>query len=91
MKALREFNTRLERSEAAAPRDYDTLEGLLPKLKRDLAQEFPQRLGQYARRRAARKDPGLLRDAVRRIEQFKANADADLASTSARRNGEPGG
>jgi ATP-dependent exoDNAse (exonuclease V) beta subunit len=36
VQALRDFLVRVQRAEATSPRDYDTLEGLFPKLRREL-------------------------------------------------------
>ncbi len=77
---LREFATRLERAEASAPRDYDLLEGLLLKLKRELAKDFRKGSGIYA--------DGVVRERLLEsrelllaaIDQFKGKADADLAA-----------
>lgn len=66
MKPLQEFASRVERAEAAAPRDYDTLEGLLLKVKRDIGRKCSNK--QWA---------GLCAS----IEDFGKRADADLAAT----------
>ena len=81
LKALREFNTRLQRSEAAAPRDYDTLEGLLPKLKRDLTRNFRKGSSMYSESAPRERIVSTYEMLCGAIANFKANADADLAST----------
>jgi ATP-dependent helicase/nuclease subunit A len=69
----------IEKAESAGPRDYDSLEGLLLKLGRDLRRDLKKGSGEYAGG-VGREELILRRDELlRRIEEFRQRADADLA------------
>jgi ATP-dependent helicase/nuclease subunit A len=69
----------IEKAESAGPRDYDTLEGLLLKLGRDLRRDLKKGSGEYGGG-IGREELVLRRDELLRwIEEFRRRADADLA------------
>jgi len=70
----------IEKAESAGPRDYDSLEGLLLKLGRDLRRDLKKGSGEYGGG-VGREDLVLRRDELLRwIEEFRRRADADLAA-----------
>ncbi len=77
---LREFVARVERAESASHRDYDLLEGLLLKLRRDLKRDFRKGSGKYG--------ADVSREAVYAASEifqaaagaFQERADSDLAA-----------
>lgn len=69
----------IDKAESAGPRDYDTLEGLLLKLGRDLGRNFRKGSGEYGGG-VGREQLVLHREELMRsIEEFRCRADADLA------------
>jgi ATP-dependent exoDNAse (exonuclease V) beta subunit len=69
----------MEKAESAGPRDYDTLEGLILKLGRDMRRDLKKGSGEYGGG-VGREELVLRRDELLRwIEEFRRRADADLA------------
>ena len=77
---LRELAAWIERAEQSRGRDYDTLEGRMLRLLRDLSRDHRTGAGTFADG-VARKDVLARRDALlAALEDFRRHADADLAA-----------